>query len=84
MRSRDFPLPAPFDQIVRKGMSGEWGLAQIGAALNVGEAVQAQLLVRRLAAAGAATPEAERWLSRWLRRLQWPPPSVIEANSRSE
>ncbi len=32
--SRDLPLPAPFDQIVRKGMSGEWGLAQIGVALN--------------------------------------------------
>ena len=27
-------LPAPFDEIVCKGMSGEWGLAQIGAALK--------------------------------------------------
>jgi len=32
--TRYIPLPAPFEQIVRKGMSGEWGLAQIGAALN--------------------------------------------------
>src|SRR6266851_5043698 len=32
--SRHLPLPAPFEQIVRKGMSGEWGLAQIGTALK--------------------------------------------------
>jgi eukaryotic-like serine/threonine-protein kinase len=32
--ARDLPLPAPFEQIVRKGMSGEWGLAQIGVALK--------------------------------------------------
>jgi eukaryotic-like serine/threonine-protein kinase len=31
---RDLPLAAPFEQIVRKGMSGEWGLAQIGVALR--------------------------------------------------
>ena len=31
---RDLPLPAPFEQIVRKGISGEWGLEQIGAALK--------------------------------------------------
>jgi eukaryotic-like serine/threonine-protein kinase len=30
----DLPLEAPFDEIVRKGMNGEWGLAEIGAALN--------------------------------------------------
>jgi eukaryotic-like serine/threonine-protein kinase len=29
------PLPAPFDQIVLKGMSGEWGLAEIAAALEM-------------------------------------------------
>lgn len=28
------PLPAPFYEIVRKGMNGDWGLAQIGAALQ--------------------------------------------------
>lgn len=32
--TRNLPLPAPFEQIVRKGMSGEWGLAQIGTALK--------------------------------------------------
>ncbi|HEX4577155.1 MAG TPA: hypothetical protein VH117_07365 [Edaphobacter sp.] len=32
--SRALPLPAPFEQIVRKGMSGEWGLAQIAVALK--------------------------------------------------
>jgi eukaryotic-like serine/threonine-protein kinase len=31
---RDLPLPAPFEQIVRKGISGEWGLEQIGEALK--------------------------------------------------
>ena len=33
-KTMDRALPAPFDEIVRKGMSGEWGLAQIGAALK--------------------------------------------------
>jgi hypothetical protein len=28
------PLPGPFDQIVRKGMSGEWGFSQISVALK--------------------------------------------------
>ena len=32
--TEDLPLPAPFDQIVRQGMSGEWGLAEIAAALE--------------------------------------------------
>jgi hypothetical protein len=32
--SRDLPLPEPFDQIVRKGISGEWGLQAISAALT--------------------------------------------------
>jgi eukaryotic-like serine/threonine-protein kinase len=36
---RDLPLQEPFDEIVRKGMSGEWGLAEIGAALNPGAEV---------------------------------------------
>lgn len=30
----DLPLPAPFDLIVEKGMSGEWGVAEISAALK--------------------------------------------------
>lgn len=32
--AHDLPLPAPFDQIVPKGMSGEWGVAEINAALE--------------------------------------------------
>jgi eukaryotic-like serine/threonine-protein kinase len=32
--ARELPLPPPFDQIVRKSMSGEWGVAEIKAALQ--------------------------------------------------
>ncbi|WP_433973804.1 SPOR domain-containing protein [Tunturiibacter lichenicola] len=32
---RELPLQAPFDEIVRKGMSGEWRLPEIAAALNM-------------------------------------------------
>src|ERR1700677_633919 len=32
--SRDLPLPEPFDQIVRKAISGEWGLTEIAVALT--------------------------------------------------
>jgi hypothetical protein len=32
--SRDLPLPLPFEQIVRRGISGEWGLQEIAAALT--------------------------------------------------
>jgi hypothetical protein len=32
--SRDLPLPEPFEQIVRKGRNGEWGLREIAAALG--------------------------------------------------
>ncbi len=38
--TRDLPLPAPFDEIVRKGTSGEWGFAQIGAALEPARVVK--------------------------------------------
>ena len=31
--ARDLPLASPFDQIVRKGISGEWGLAEIAKVL---------------------------------------------------
>jgi hypothetical protein len=44
-------LPAPFEQIVRKGMSGEWGLKEIGAALKRPSVAQA------IARAGV-TPDA--------------------------
>jgi hypothetical protein len=39
--TRQLPLPAPFEQIVRRGMSGEWGLAQIAAALKPATVAQA-------------------------------------------
>jgi eukaryotic-like serine/threonine-protein kinase len=51
--SRMLPLPAPFEQIVRKGMSGEWGLAEIGAALKRPSVAQA------IARAGV-TPDAPK------------------------
>lgn len=38
--ARDLPLPVPFDAIVRKGMSGEWGAAEIATALEAGAAPQ--------------------------------------------
>ncbi len=38
--ARELPLPSPFEQIVRKGMSGEWGVEEIGAALKPAAAVQ--------------------------------------------
>jgi hypothetical protein len=39
--SRALPLPAPFEQIVRKGISGEWGLVEIGRALKKPSVAQA-------------------------------------------
>ncbi|HEX3373997.1 MAG TPA: protein kinase [Edaphobacter sp.] len=51
--SREPPLPAPFEQIVRRGMSGEWGLAEIGAALKRPSVAQA------IARAGV-TPDAPK------------------------
>jgi hypothetical protein len=44
--SRHFALPAPFEEIVRKGMSGEWGLAQIGVALKPAAGVGTQSTAR--------------------------------------
>jgi eukaryotic-like serine/threonine-protein kinase len=38
--ARDLPLAAPFDQMVRKGMNGEWGLKEISAALQSSEPVK--------------------------------------------
>jgi eukaryotic-like serine/threonine-protein kinase len=51
--SRALPLPAPFDQIVRKGINGEWGLREIGAALKTPSVAQA------IARAGV-TPDAPK------------------------
>ena len=51
--SRALPLPAPFEQIVRKGISGEWGLVEIGKALKKPSVAQA------IARAGV-TPDAPK------------------------
>jgi hypothetical protein len=51
--TRNRSLPAPFEQIVRKGMSGEWGLAQIGVVLKPATIAQA------IARAGV-TPDAPK------------------------
>jgi hypothetical protein len=51
--TRQLPLHAPFEQIVRKGMSGEWGLAEIGTALKRPSVAQA------IARAGV-TPDAPK------------------------
>jgi serine/threonine protein kinase len=51
--TRLLPLPGPFEQIVRKGISGEWGLAQIGATLKKPSIAQA------IARAGV-TPDAPK------------------------
>ena len=53
--AQDLPLPAPFDQIVRKGMNGEWGLAEIAAAL---EAVAPQGATRTTSPVAAVLPES--------------------------
>jgi eukaryotic-like serine/threonine-protein kinase len=51
--TRNRSLSAPFEQIVRKGMSGEWGLAQIGVVLKPATIAQA------IARAGV-TPDAPK------------------------
>ncbi|HTC75567.1 MAG TPA: hypothetical protein VK684_08335 [Edaphobacter sp.] len=51
--SRALPLPAPFEQIVRKGINGEWGLAEIATALKTPSVAQA------IARAGV-TPDAPK------------------------
>jgi len=57
--TRGAPLPAPFEQIVRKGMSGEWGLAQIGTALKMPTVAQAVARAAALADAPAERAAAE-------------------------
>jgi len=51
-------LPAPFDEIVRKGMKGEWGLAQIGVALKA--KAPAQAVARPVERAEVAEVKVER------------------------
>jgi eukaryotic-like serine/threonine-protein kinase len=63
--SRALPLPAPFEQIIRKGMSGEWGLGQIGVALAPLAAAQP---VARPPAVTANAPKVERSAERPVER----------------
>jgi len=65
--ARDLPLPAPFDQIVPKGMSGEWGVAEIAAALKAAPQTDALRITSPPAAAArseskmaAAAPAPDR------------------------
>jgi hypothetical protein len=70
--SRSLPLAAPFEQIVRKGLSGEWGLEEIGAALTPVAAV-----VRPVARQTPAPVEAPATtLERPVEAPVIPPPSV--------
>jgi len=62
--ARHLPLPAPFDEIVRNGMSGEWGLARIGGALDTSaprqeapRAVAAPVAAASRTTQAAAVPE---------------------------
>jgi hypothetical protein len=54
--SRDLPLPAPFDQIVPKGISGEWGIAEISALIKPPAAPAARPITRVEPLAAAASP----------------------------
>jgi hypothetical protein len=55
------PLPAPFEQIVRKGMSGEWGLAEIEAALkSPARAATAKVEAKEERIGSPSVPAAER------------------------
>jgi hypothetical protein len=61
--ARELPLPEPFDQIVRKGMSGEWGLQEIGSALklagpSVGRTAAPSTYPRAAVSSGASSSSA--------------------------
>ena len=68
-------LPAPFEQIVRKGMSGEWGLSQIDAALE-GKAAAVVTSVRPAAEAPVVRPVAEASVEQRVAATPMPAPSV--------
>ena len=75
--SRDLPLPAPFDQIVRKGISGEWGLEQIGVVLSpVAEAVRPAARPTVLEPP-MPTPTVEKMVEPVVEAPAMPPPSVM-------
>ena len=73
--SRDLPLPAPFEQIVRKGLSGEWGLEEIGAALNPVAAVAKPVTRPSVVVAEAPAPAPK--VERQVEMPVIPPPSVV-------
>jgi hypothetical protein len=73
--SRDLPLAAPFEQIVRKGMSGEWGLTEIGTALKPFAAVAKPVAHATVVAAEAPVPKVEK-VERPVEMPMIPPPSV--------
>jgi hypothetical protein len=61
---RQLPLPAPFDQLVRKGLQGEWGIAEMKAALHAaarpsGSSSAAAVPPRPAAVSQPATPAAK-------------------------
>ena len=68
-------LPAPFEQMVRKGMSGEWGLVQIGAALE-GKAAVAAAPVLQSSAVPVAGPVEGVPVARRAEAIPVPAPSV--------
>jgi eukaryotic-like serine/threonine-protein kinase len=68
-------LPAPFEPIVRKGMSGEWGLVQIGAALE-GKAAVAAAPAQRASAVSVAGPVEGVPVARRAEAIPVPAPSV--------
>ncbi len=70
--SRNLPLPAPFEQIVRKGLSGEWGLEHISAALTPVAAVAKPVARPTAAQVEAPLPKVERPVEAPV----IPPPSV--------
>ena len=56
--ARELPLTAPFDEIVRKSISGEWGLTQISKALGPAPAPVPARRVVRDASAGSKTSDS--------------------------
>jgi eukaryotic-like serine/threonine-protein kinase len=57
--TRELPLPAPFDQLVRMGMSGEWGVAEISAALKTSNGKPSKALPEVRTASLPTTAAAE-------------------------
>lgn len=56
----EMPLAVPFDEIVRKGFSGEWGLAEIEAALASGASQQMVVPVKSAPRAANQVEDVEK------------------------